>query len=229
MYKAHCKNQKKIRNKGELYDSRPIIQGTEEGATMANNQINFSKITKEAMSLVKTFKETALRMAEEDIRYKAEIKPLKIKLEKILADRQNDLDQGLDPDEVAQKYPRLEVDNALRRAELRHKEVVEPLNKALRDTYVFIPEGLYEAYCLKIREGKRGDFLNCIKQFLESLGIEGCRQGQVSKFAESMSDKLGAKYASSKKIVNDGVFVVAMNKNGFNKLFMAIFCDTFVK
>lgn len=44
---------------------------------MAKNQINFSKMSKEAMAQLTSFKESALALAEEDLRYKAELKPLK--------------------------------------------------------------------------------------------------------------------------------------------------------
>lgn len=196
---------------------------------MAKNQINFSKMTEIAHNQLITFKESALAIAQEDLRFKAEIKPLKAKLDVILANRDNDIKQGMSVDEVAVKFPRTEIDNEIRKAETNHQAIIEPLNKAMKDTYVFVPENIFTAYTLKINDGKRGDFLKAITEFLSNLGIEGCSQGQVSKFAESMSDKLGAKYATSKKIVEDGTLVTAMKKNQFNKLFMAVFCDMYIK
>ena len=196
---------------------------------MAKNQINFSKMSKEATTQLNTFKESALAIAQEDLRFKAEMKPLKAKLEAILANRENDLKNGLSVDEVTAKFSRVEVDNEIRKAELNHQAILEPLNKNMKDSYVFVPENIFNAYTLKINEGKRGEFLKAITEFLSNLGIEGCSQAQISKFAESMSDKLGAKYATSKKIVEDGTLVTAMKKNQFNKLFMAVFCDMYIK
>lgn len=195
---------------------------------MAKNQINFTKMSKEATAQLNTFKDSALAIATEDLRFKAEMKPLKAKLDAILANRDNDIKQGMSVDEVVAKFPRTEVDNEIRKAETNHQAIVEPLNKAMKDSYVFVPENIFTAYTLKINDGKRGEFLKAITEFLSNLGIEGCSQGQISKFAESMSDKLGAKYATSKKIVNDGVLVTAMKKNQFNKLFMAVFVDTYL-
>lgn len=196
---------------------------------MAKNQINFSKMTEEAHAQIMSFKTSVLAVAQEDLRFKAEMKPLKAKLDAILANRDNDMKQGMSVDEVVAKFPRTEVDNEIRKAETNHQAIVEPLNKAMKDSYVFVPENIFTAYTLKINDGKRGEFLKAITEFLSNLGIEGCSQGQISKFAEAMSDKLGAKYATSKKIVNDGVLVTAMKKNQFNKLFMAVFCDTYLK
>ena len=196
---------------------------------MSKNQINFAKMSQEATMQLQSFKESALAIAVEDLRFKAEMKPLKAKLDAILANRDNDMKQGMSVDEVVVKFPRTEIDNEIRKAETNHQAIVEPLNKAMKDSYVFVPENIFTAYTLKINDGKRGEFLKAITEFLSNLGIEGCSQGQISKFAESMSDKLGAKYATSKKIVNDGVLVTAMKKNQFNKLFMAIFCDTYIK
>lgn len=196
---------------------------------MAKNQINFSKMSKEATTQLKSFKESALAIAVEDLRFKAEIKPLKAQLESILANRQNDIDNGMNVDEVVAKFPRIEVDNKIRQAETAHKAIVEPLTKSMKETYVFIPEGMHEAYTKKINEHKRGDFLEAIKQFLVNLGIENCSQAQISKLAENMSDMFGARYAQSKKIVNDNTLVTAISKAQFNKLFMAVFCDMYIK
>ena len=196
---------------------------------MAKNQINFSKMSKEATTKLKSFKESALAIAVEDLRFKAEIKPLKAQLESILANRQNDIDNGMNVDEVVAKFPRIEVDNKIRQAETAHKAIVEPLTKSMKETYVFIPEGMHEAYTKKINEHKRGDFLEAIKQFFVNLGIENCSQAQISKLAENMSDMFGARYAQSKKIVNDNTLVTAISKAQFNKLFMAVFCEMYVK
>ena len=192
---------------------------------MAKNQINFSKMSKEATAQLKSFKESALAIAVEDLRFKAEIKPLKAQLESILANRQNDIDNGMNVDEVVAKFPRIEVDNKIRQAETAHKAIVEPLTKSIKETYVF----MHEAYTKKINEHKRGDFLEAIKQFLVNLGIENCSQAQISKLAENMSDMFGARYAQSKKIVNDNTLVTAISKAQFNKLFMAVFCEMYVK
>ena len=196
---------------------------------MSKNQINFSKMSKEATTQLKSFKESALAIAVEDLRFKAEIKPLKAQLESILANRQNDIDNGMNVDEVVAKFPRIEVDNKIRQAETAHKAIVEPLTKSMKETYVFIPDGMHEAYTKKINEHKRGDFLEVIKQFLVNLGIENCSQAQISKLAENMSDMFGARYAQSKKIVNDNTLVTAISKAQFNKLFMAVFCEMYVK
>lgn len=196
---------------------------------MAKNQINFSKMSKEAAAQLKSFKESALAIATEDLRYKAEIKPLKAQLESILANRQNDIDNGMNVDEVVAKFPRIEVDNKIRQAETAHNAIIEPLNKQMKDTYKFVPDNMHSAYVKKIDEHKRGDFLEAIKQFLVNLGIEDCSQAQISKLAENMSDMFGARYATSKKIVNDGVMHTSINKVAFNKLFMAVFCDMYIK
>lgn len=196
---------------------------------MAKNQINFTKMSKEATAQLNSFKESAIAIATEDLRHKSVIKPLKAQLETILANRENDIAQGLSVDEVVEKYSRVEVDNAIRKAEAEHKAIVEPLNKSMRDTYAFIPENMYEGYKKKIEEHKRGVFLDAIKEFLENLGIEGCTQGQISKLAENMSDMFGARYAQAKKIIENDTLTTTTSKAQFNKLFMAVFCDMYVK
>ena len=196
---------------------------------MAKNQINFSKMDETAKKQLRIFKESALAIAVEDLRFKAELKPLKAQLENILANRENELKNGMSLDQATEKFSRLEVDNAIRKCELEHKAIIEPLNKDMKDTYAFVPDNMHTAYVKKIDEHKRGDFLNAIKQFLANLGIENCSQAQISKLAENMSDMFGARYATSKKIVNDGVMHTSISKQAFNKLFMAVFCDMYIK
>lgn len=196
---------------------------------MAKNQINFTNISEEAMAQLRTFKESAHSIATEDLRFKAEVKPLRAQLESILASRQEELDKGATVDEVTQKFPRLEVDNAIRVAENNHKAIVEPLAKNMKSTYEFVPTTMYDAYLKKINEHKRGDFLSAIKDFLSNLGIENATQSQISKLAENMSDMFGARYAQSKKIVEDNVLYTSVSKANFNKLFMAVFCDMYIK
>ncbi len=196
---------------------------------MSKNTINFKKMSEESKKQLKTFKDTAVDIAKEDIRHKDAMKPLKARLQAILENRENDLAQGMALDDVLKKHSRVEVDKAIAKAEAEHKAIVEPLNKAIKDTYAFIPKEMYPAYERKISEGKRGEYLNAINAFLENLGLEDCRQGQISKFAERMSDLFGARYANSKTIVESGKFHTEMSKAQFNKLFMAVFCDLFVE
>ena len=192
---------------------------------MAKNQINFSKMTETAKKQLDTFKSASYLLASEDLRYKAEKKSLQTELNLILKNRQNDLDNGLSLDDVVEKFPRIEVDRKIKVALDAHNATNAPLNEMLKESYVFIPDGMYEAYLRKINDGKRGDFLVCIRVFLDNLGIEELKQGQINKFAERMSDMFGSKYATSKSIVNDGKYTTVMKKQTFNKLFMAVFCD----
>lgn len=196
---------------------------------MSKNQINFTKMNADAMSQMLSFKSAAFQLATEELRYKSERKNLDNKLSLILANRKNDLDNGVSEETVAERFPRIEVDCAIRKAAEEHENIRKPLTEMMKSTYVLIPDNMYDAYIRKIEEGKRGDFLEAIKVFLSNLGIEELGQGQLSKFAESMSDRFGAKYATSKMIVKDNVFTSGMKKGQFNKLFMAVFCDMYIK
>lgn len=196
---------------------------------MAKNQINFTKMSETASAQLKSFKESAVALAQEDLRYKAEKKRLETKRQVILDDRKNELKNGMSVEEVTAKFSLVEIDGQIAKALEDHNAINEPIKKTMTDTYEFIPENMYSAYERKISEHKRGDFLTAIKTFLENLGITGCNSAQISNFAENMSDMFGAKYATSKKIVDEGAMVMALKKQQFNKLFMAVFCEMYVK
>ena len=83
---------------------------------MAKNQINFSKMSNEATTQLHTFKDCAIAIAQEDLRHKSVIKPLKAQLETILANRENDVAQGLSVNEVVEKYSRVALQRLKRRS-----------------------------------------------------------------------------------------------------------------
>lgn len=196
---------------------------------MSKAAINYNKINMQSLSYLKDFMGARIAVAKEDIRHKDENKRLKDKLEEIHKNRESDLAQGIPLDDVIRKHSTVEAENAIRKEENRHKEVLKPLNEALKDTYAFMPEGMYDSYVRKIELGRRGDFIECIRGFLENIGIEEVSQSALCKLSEQISDYLGVCVSTSKKLLEDGVFSSAMRKSQFNKLFMSVFCDILVE
>ena len=195
---------------------------------MSKNSINFKAMDLNTRLNLLAFKQTALVLAEEDINYRAKLKPLKSRLESIYENRKIAIDNGLTVDEATSEYSVIEVEREINRLKTIHDDEVKRLRNTMSNTYQIIPTTMYDSYAKKINEQKRGDFLNDIKTFLENIGIDNCRQGQISKFAETMSDMIGAKYATSKQITTTGMLHTTMSKSQFNKLFLAVFCDMFI-
>lgn len=136
---------------------------------MGRNQINFSKMTAEALAQVETFKKSATDIAIEDLRYKKEIKPLNAQRDAILQTREDYIKNGLSLDEAITKHSTLEVDKAIRKAENEHKEIIAPLQKAMKDTYVFIPDTMHDAYTKKSMKVSVANFSTLSKNFLVIL------------------------------------------------------------
>ena len=195
---------------------------------MSKNSINFKAMDLNTRLNLLAFKQTALVLAEEDINYRAKLKPLKTRLESIYENRKIAIENGLTIDEATSEYSVIEVEREINRLKTIHDEETKRLRGTMSNTYQIIPITMYDSYTKKINEQKRGDFLNDIKTFLENIGIDNCRQGQISKFAETMSDMIGAKYATSKQITTTGMLHTTMSKSQFNKLFLAVFCDMFI-
>lgn len=197
---------------------------------MANKKkINFEKINEKAMNQLESFVSARIAIAKEDRRFKEIIKPLNHKLEEIYKNRDNDIAQGMDKDEVLRKYSSVETENAIRKATAEHRENVKPLNAALKATYEFIPAELYGSYVQKIESGKRGEFLKFVEEFLKNLGIEEVTQSAIRNLSEIISDRLGVSVSNSKKLLDEGKFSSTLNVNQFSKLYMSVFCDILVQ
>lgn len=95
----------------------------------------------------------------------------------------------------------------------------------LKDTYAFIPESMYDSYVRKVELGKRGNFIVCVQEFLENIGIEEVSQSALGKLSEQISDRIGICVSNSKVLLEEGVFSSILRETQFSKLFMSIFCD----
>lgn len=195
---------------------------------MSKKSINFKNMTEKAANQINSFKITMIAIARENVAYHAMMKQLENKLETIKGNRNNDLEQGMSENDVVAKYPTLEVEKAINREKLRHEKALAPLKDTLQDTYVFVPEDMYVAYVRKIEDGKRGNFLNAIAEFLNRLGIDSFTDAQVRAMAERMSDCLGAKISNATTIVKNEELHSVLKKRAFYKLFMSVFCDLYM-
>lgn len=192
---------------------------------MSKKNINFEKMSRKALNQIKAFAVSRIKIAKEDRRHNDVQKVLYAKLDAIHESRENDLKQGFSQEDVLRKFPSIEVENALRQERDLHDAISEPLRSELNSTYVFMPDGLYEAYVKKLEEGKRGDFLDSIRGFLAEIGIEEVSQSALCRLSENISDKIGGCVTTSKVLLKDGKFSCKLRKPSFNKLFMSVFCD----
>lgn len=195
---------------------------------MSKKPIDFTQINEKALAQLKNFSVARIAIAKEDQRHKEVISPLKKQLEAIHENRENDINAGLSRDEVIMKYSTVEVDNAIRKENDLHKEIMEPLNDELKSTYGFMEDWLYDGYVLKIEKQKRGEYLKYINRFLEDMGIVEVSQSALCKLAEQISDRIGVTVSKSATVLKDKVFSCVLNKTQFNKLFMSVFCDILV-
>lgn len=196
---------------------------------MSKAPINFESIDSKSLAYLNAFVAARIAIAKEDMRHMAEMKPLKAKLEAIHENREIDLKNGMNLDDVIRKHSSVEVDKAIRAENNLHKETLKPLNEDLKSTYTFMPDGMYDSYVRKIELGKRGDFIECIREFLENIGIEEVSQSALCKLSEQIADRLGVSVSNSKQLLEEGVFSSTMRDRQFNKLFMSIFCDILVQ
>lgn len=196
---------------------------------MAKKTINFNKMNEKSFAFINEFAKSRIEIAKEDVRHAVVLKSLKAKLKKIQENRQIDINAGIPVDDVVAKFPTIEVEKEIKLEEQKHNDIVTPLRNSLTATYVFITEDTYDAYVKKINEGKRGDFLSAISQFLVNVGIESVSQSALCSISEQISDRIGAKNSTSKKLLKDGKFSCELSKSQFNKLFMSVICDILIQ
>lgn len=195
---------------------------------MSKKQIDFTQIDAKALAHLQNFTAARIAIAKEDQRHKEVLIPLKKQLEALKENRENDINAGLPRDEVLIKYSTVDVDNAIRKENDLHKEIIKPLNEELKSTYAFVVDGLYDGYVLKIEKQKRGEYLKHIGKFLSDMGIIEVSQSALCKLAEQISDRIGVTISKSKVLLEDRVFTCSLKKPQFNKLFMSVFCDILV-
>ena len=195
---------------------------------MSKKKIDFTQIDAKALFHLKNFATTRIAIAKEDQRHKSVLSPLKKQLKALHESRENDIAAGLPRDEVLIKFSTVEVDNAIRKENDLHKELIKPLNEELYSTYAFVQDGLYDSYVLKIEQQKRGEYLKHVNRFLEDLGIVEVSQSALCRLAEQISDRIGVTASKSKTLLEDGVFTCTLNKKQFHKLFISVFCDILV-
>ena len=195
---------------------------------MSKRPIDFSQINEKALAQLKNFSAARIAIAKEDLRHKEVISPLKKQLEAIQENRKLNIENGLPRDEAIIQFSTVEIDNAIRKENDLHKEIMKPLNDELKSTYGFMEEGLYTSYKMKVEEQKRGEYLKHINKFLMDMGIVEVSQSALCKMAEQISDRIGVTVSKPKTLLEGKVFSCAMNKPQFNKLFMSVFCDILV-
>lgn len=192
---------------------------------MSKKTIDFSQIDSKALTQLKNFAATRIAIAKEDQRHKAERKSLNAQLDAIHENRELNIKAGFPRDEVLIKFSTLEIDNAIRKEEDKHKEIMKPLNEELKSTYAFIPKNMYDGYARKVELQKRGEYINYLGEFLQDLGIVETSQSGLCKLAEQISDYLGVTISKSGKLLKEHKFSCVMHKTQFNRLFMSVFCD----
>ena len=196
---------------------------------MSKAPIKFELMDRKALLYLNDFVAARIAIAKEDMRHREEMKPLRAKLEIIHQNREHDLKNGMNVHDVIRKHSSIEVEKAIRAEKRLHKKISKPFKKDLQNTYDFIPDGIYAAYVRKIEEGKRGKFIECIKEFLETIGIEEVSQSALCKLSEQIAERLGVKVSHSVQLLEEEVFSCIVKKKQFNHLFMSIFCDILVK
>lgn len=180
--------------------------------------ISFSEIKAETKKSVVEYTENVQELAKLQQAHSAKKQELETKLD--LAKKAR---------EAGEKESIIDELNAINRENEKYKAECKPYNEALKEIYKMIPAGMFDAYQKYVQELKRGDMLTCVDEFLTTIGVQKPTQKGCRQVCEYFTVKLGAKTASSKKVLKDGVYTSALGKGSFNKLFMAILADLFIE
>ena len=199
-------------------------------------EIKINKSNKNILSFIKEYAVTANMLADASISYNSQKKGIQEELEKYIAvlagnnERTPDVIKSEDDKRVdaefAEKIAGLEV--KLSELEKAYKSEIAPYKERQKKTLLIVDKKMYEAYIKKITEKKRGDFLLEIAKFADFLKIPAPTQAEISGTAESICDVIGGKLASEKEI-KKGNYIECVNFPQFQKLFLASFCQLYIR
>lgn len=202
--------------------------------TNKTTKVSFTNFTDELRGYLHAFQPALVALAKSDAKFKVERKALLEKRDAILAQREQDIKNGISVDDAIRENSIIDLETKIKKLENAHKEEVKPLNEDIKKCYAFIPEGLYDAYKIKIIENNETSFLEKFDEFLLNIGIE-CGSKAVRAWSRKLSTNIGAACTSTATIAKaeqkgeEYRLTRAMSKTMFNKLFMSTFIDLFIK
>lgn len=100
------------------------------------------------------------------------------------------------------------------------------LEKSPMSLYYLIPDNIYDAFMKKLLEGKRGDYINSVQEFLNNLGATyNGRSRSVDRLSEEIASYIFIKTGDYHGSADNKSYVITIKKNEFKRLFMEAFLN----
>lgn len=198
------------------------------------NTINMKKLDKKIVSRVEAFGVARLTLADLRSKKTKAVEAIKAEIDAIKLTRQERIEKGEDRDKVYAETSTVELDKKVTRIKDTFDAQMSPFKSDIESAYNLIPDGLYEAYCEKVRtlggDKATSEFNNKMKDFFINCGMEDGTEKDtvIAKTAKRICTLFGATTAS-KKGMAEGDFVAHMTKARFNELFMCAFLQLLIK
>ena len=198
------------------------------------NTINMKKLDEKVVSKVEAFGVARLTLADLRSKKNKAVSAIKADIDAIKLTRQERIEKGEDRDKVYAETSTVELDKKVTRIKDIYDAQMSPSKSDIESAYNLIPDGLYEAYCEKVRtlggDKATSDFNNKMKDFFINCGMEDGteKDSVIAKTAKRICTLFGATTAS-KKGMAEGDFIVHMTKSRFNELFMCAFLQLLIK
>ena len=110
--------------------------------TNKTTKVSFNNFTDELRGYLHAFQPALVTLAKSDAKFKVERKALLEKRDAILAQREQDINNGISVDDAIRENSIIDLETKIKKLENAHNEEVKPLNEDIKKCYAFIPEGL---------------------------------------------------------------------------------------
>lgn len=211
-----------------------------------SKSVNARTMDKAGFDMLSEFNQAYLMMCEIKRTYGDKIESAQAKLDEVLAKRAELLEAGKSEAEVAQVYPRIEFDKAIRALEYERDEALKPYKATIQACKKTLPNTLYASYVYAMGKGigatvpkngvavKVSDKVSVTitRNFADDIGevVKSWNMGHsdddkaIKKFADIIKGRIAGMAKDNK-----GGYLKLKGQRNLEELFLLATCQYFVE
>lgn len=189
-----------------------------------SKKINFGTIAKKELETMSTYNATVRALDALTKEYRQNKKLIEERIEKILQERKEALENGMSVDEVTRNFSTTEENNKVRELTEKYFAKKKPLTDKITECLAIVPDNTYEAYKKAMKDGEMSVLTQSVNLFLKNIGVNTPEKA-TSKFAQIMSIRISGMRKATVKDKKEGHFVSAKAQREFKEMFILAFLE----